>query len=90
MKEVLGSQMTKEEISNAYMAEKSAGRMPGELLRKADFLYKSFLENKDNEVAVWTLTYLYDDVDLLDDDLEYFGLIDDLAVVNTALILLSG
>jgi hypothetical protein len=86
---IIGSPMTVEEIKVAHLGHKSIQVMPEELLTKAETLYNHFLKNEYDEVAVWALTYLYDQVDILDDSIEYFGYLDDMAVVDTAIKLIS-
>jgi uncharacterized membrane protein YkvA (DUF1232 family) len=85
MQKIMGSTMAMEEIKECHSRQMTAGAMPIELINKAERLYRCLQKDANNEVARWSLTYLYDQVDLLNDTLDYFGYLDDLEVVNTAI-----
>jgi hypothetical protein len=89
MKNIMGSPMTNDEIKDFHQKEQESQSIPEELFIKSESLFKYFHNNKNDEVSLWALTYLYDQYDLLNDNINYFGYIEDLAVINSALILIN-
>ena len=90
---VIGSKMSTTEIAESYRAflDKSYPEDIVESIRqKTDQLLPLAL-NENNEVAIWALTYLLDDEDLIHDDLSILGWQDDWMVVDVAWrLLLNG
>lgn len=86
IREVIGSKMSAEEIAESYQSflqkdypediVQSIRQMASQLLPLA--LYEN------NEVAIWALTYLLDDQDLIHDELSVLGWQDDWMVVDVA------
>ena len=63
-----------------------------ELKEKAAFLYSILKNDADpdrKEMAQWTLTYLFDEEDLIHDDIPGIGYVDDLVVLDYAIDLLE-
>lgn len=63
-----------------------------ELKEKATILYSILKNDKDpdrKELAQWALTYLFDEEDLIHDDIPGIGYVDDLVVIDYALDLLG-
>lgn len=87
MRNIMGCPMTTEEIKDSNQKLRNSRSMPDELFNKSESLYNHYLKNVNDEVSQWALTYLYDHADLLDDNIDYFGYIDDLAVINSAIII---
>ena len=54
-----------------------------DIRKMAEVLIKHAQETS-NEVALWALTYLFDDQDLIHDDVSYLGWQDDWVVLNSA------
>jgi hypothetical protein len=89
MRNIMGCPMSLEEIEDSHQKQMISQTMPEELLSKSESLINYYLKNKNDEVSHWALTYLYDQADLLDDNIEYFGYIDDLPVINSAIKLIN-
>lgn len=80
--ELIGSPMDKEEINQHHAA---SNKMPPEIKQLADILVQRFQQNPDDQLALWALTYLYDDEDMLDDNIDYFGYVDDLQILQAVI-----
>jgi hypothetical protein len=89
MSNIMGSTMSFEEIKDSHQGQMKSQTMPEELISKSESLFNYYLKNKDDEVSHWALTYLYDQADLLNDNIDYFGYIDDLPVINSAIKLIN-
>jgi uncharacterized membrane protein YkvA (DUF1232 family) len=50
---------------------------------------KTTADSKDKSIAMWALTYFFDDQDLIHDDIPGLGLVDDMLVMDQALRVLS-
>ncbi len=86
IREVIGSKMSVEEIVEGYKAFLQKEYPEDIVLRirhKADELY-TLTTKENNEVALWALTYLLDDQDLIHDELSVLGWQDDWMVVEGA------
>jgi len=59
-----------------------------DIRKMAEVLIKHAQETR-NEVALWALTYLFDDQDLIHDDISYLGWQDDWVVLNSAIRILQ-
>jgi hypothetical protein len=86
IREVIGSKMSVDEITEGYTAFLQKD-YPEDIVKrirqKADDLYSLALK-ENNEVAIWALTYLLDDQDLIHDELSVLGWQDDWMVVEGA------
>jgi len=83
---IIGSKMSIEEIKESYklFTQKAYPEdIVGDIRKKADLLLSSAL-NENNEVAIWALTYLLDDQDLIHDELSVLGWQDDWIVLDAA------
>jgi hypothetical protein len=58
-----------------------------DIRKMADVLIK-LAQTNGNEVALWALTYLFDDQDLIHDDISYLGWQDDWVVLDSAMRIL--
>jgi hypothetical protein len=59
-----------------------------DIRKMTEVLIKHAQETR-NEVALWALTYLFDDQDLIHDDISYLGWQDDWVVLNSAIRILQ-
>ena len=78
--------MSVEEIKESYIifSQKVYPEDIVEDIRKKGGLLLSSALNENNEVALWALTYLLDDQDLIHDDLSVLGWQDDWMVLDAA------
>jgi len=86
IREVIGSKMSLDEITEGYKAflqKEYPEDIVQRIRQKADDLY-SLAIKENNEVAIWALTYLLDDQDLIHDELSVLGWQDDWMVVEGA------
>ena len=86
IREVIGSKMAIDEIHEGYKAflqKEYPEDIVQRIRQKADELYLLALK-ENNEVAIWALTYLLDDQDLIHDELSILGWQDDWMVVEGA------
>jgi uncharacterized membrane protein YkvA (DUF1232 family) len=90
IRDVIGSKMSVDEIEEGYKAFLKK-EYPEDIVllirKKADDLFSLVTQvaTKENyEVAIWALTYLLDDQDLIHDDLSVLGWQDDWMVVEGA------
>lgn len=90
METVMGSFIPEEEL-DGYFRDFRTAREPlvsPEMMDKTAQLYAVLKDSADPEsrdIARWALTYLFDDQDLIHDDIPGLGLVDDLYVVDCAL-----
>jgi hypothetical protein len=86
IREVIGSKMSLEEIVEGYQSF-LLKEYPEDIVQRirqmADALYALAIK-ENNEVAIWALTYLLDDQDLIHDELSVLGWQDDWMVVEGA------
>jgi hypothetical protein len=83
---VIGSKMSVDEIQNGYksfLQKEYPEDIVQRIRQKADDLYSLALK-ENNEVAIWALTYLLDDQDLIHDELSVLGWQDDWMVLDAA------
>ncbi|MCX6293771.1 MAG: hypothetical protein NT127_05700, partial [Sphingobacteriales bacterium] len=86
IREVIGSKMSVAEITEGYktfLQKNYPEDIVQRIQHKADELF-SLATNENNEVALWVLTYLLDDQDLIHDELSVLGWQDDWMVVEGA------
>jgi hypothetical protein len=95
MRQILGCVMSVQEIDHLYVSsEELFGDDPlyPKIKENIDRLYE-ILKNTDDverkRIAQWALTYLFDDQDVIHDDVKGLGYVDDLAVMDYALRLLE-
>jgi hypothetical protein len=91
IREVIGSKMYLEEIVEGYQSflqKEYPEDIVHRIRQKADDLYSLALK-ENNEVAIWALTYLLDDQDLIHDELSVLGWQDDWMVVEGAWMVLK-
>lgn len=86
IREIMGMKMSDEEIE-----ESLSGRLPTDT--SVDTLMDALRSHprgtEKGDVARWALTYLFDDEDIIADDLPILGLVDDKIVISIAVSLLS-
>ncbi len=63
--------------------------VPDEIKLAADELLSELQRNNACEISHLALSYLFDTHDILDDSIDYFGYLDDMEVMNTALTLVD-
>jgi len=86
IREVIGSKMSVLEIvegNKTFLQKEYPEDIVQRIRQKADNLYSLALK-ENNEVAIWALTYLLDDQDLIHDELSVLGWQDDWMVVDAA------
>ena len=91
MKDIVGCQMSEEEVNEEYFSLlnnwKDAGENYfGEFFIKLKLLFETWKNNK-NTLLLWALTYVLDPVDLINDKILYFGFLDDMLVMDSAMYL---
>jgi hypothetical protein len=82
---LLPEPMSFQQIEAACNKKNSDQVIPVEIRENMNTLYQHLVSDTTNEVCIWALTYTCADHDLLDDSIEYFGYIDDMEVLKTAL-----
>ena len=90
MKRIMGCVIPEDEIDEYYQAF-SADAYP-QLKEKVDKLYFVLKNDEDpnkKRIAQWTLTYLFDEEDVIHDNIAGFGLTDDMVVIDYALRLIE-
>ena len=95
MNQIMGGLMSDEEIETCY--KEFCANPPDALAEpktkeKIEILYAAFKEDKDKDrkrIAQSALTYLFDDEDIIHDDIEGLGYVDDMIVIDIALRLLN-
>lgn len=86
LREITGTPMSAEELEEEYNSFSRKYAHPGyslekEIKRKVDHLWEKWKKSGD-PVLQDVLTYFFDPEDLVDDNLGYFGLLDDLYVLD--------
>lgn len=95
MKQIIGGSMDADEIDVCYQqfrANPPAGLADPKILDKVGLLYSVFHDDKDvdrKRIAQKALTYLFDDEDIIHDDIVGLGYVDDMIVIDSALRLLN-
>lgn len=95
MKQIMGCVMDEEEIDSYYKIFKenlSNNTVYLQMKEKVEKLYVLLKNDKDDErkrIAQWALTYLFDDQDVIHDDIKGLGYIDDMAVMDYALDIIT-
>jgi hypothetical protein len=91
MKSTIGSRIPLSEMIDMHdkFLQKSYPEDIIEDIRKMAEVLIKLAQTNGNEVALWALTYLFDDQDLIHDDISYLGWQDDWMVLEAALILLN-
>lgn len=90
LKDILGCKMNHKELFDGhklYMIKQHAEDIFQSIQVKVEQLFPLAL--KDNEIAVWALTYLFDDQDYIHDELPITGLQDDWMVLDAAVKILG-
>ncbi len=92
MDQIMGSCMSEEELDELYAKfkdSKTNAALYPHIKEKVASLYSIF-KNDDNierqRLAQWALTYFFDDEDIIHDDVSGLGLIDDMTVIDYAII----
>ena len=91
MEQIMGCVMDEEEIDSNYkifMTHSNDETMYPQMKEKVEKLYgllKSDVDAERKRIALWALTYLFDDQDVIHDDVKGFGYVDDMAVMDYAL-----
>ena len=92
---IMGSPMSdnelKAEYKNFFDSVDKYSKYP-ELVQKVENLYGILLNNestKDKNIARWALTYIFDEYDVIHDEIPIFGYVDDMIVADIALKLLK-
>ena len=96
MHQIVGNVMTEADIDKHYQdfcTKEAEENDRSDLKEKIDELYAFWKEEDDDnrkQIAQWALTYLFNDTDILNDDVRGFGYVDDMLVVDHAMnIILS-
>ena len=95
MKQIMGCVMDEEEIDSHYkllLSHSNDETMPLQMKEKVERLYgllKNDVDAERKHIAQWALTYLFDDQDVIHDDVKGLGYVDDMAVIDYALAILS-
>ena len=95
MDQIMGCCMKEEELDGLYqrfMSHPIDDPSYPELKEKAALLYSILKNDADpdrKEIAQWALTYLFDEEDLIHDDIPGIGYVDDLVVIDYAIDLLE-
>jgi uncharacterized membrane protein YkvA (DUF1232 family) len=90
MGEIIGSKMDMEELEEGHrllMSIKTDEDILVDIQQKAEKLLPLAI-NENNPIAIWALTYLYDDQDLVHDQIAILGYQDDWLVLDAALRLI--
>ncbi len=95
MKQIMGCVMDEEEIDSYYkivIAHSNDETVYSQMKEKVERLYWIMKNDSDGEktrIAKWALTYLFDDQDVIHDDVKGLGYVDDMAVMDYALKVLE-
>lgn len=95
MEQIMGCTMDEEEIDSRYMifmAHSNDETIYPQMKEKVEKLYGLLKNNVDVErkrIARWALTYLFDDQDVIHDNVKGLGYVDDMAVMDYALRLIE-
>jgi hypothetical protein len=87
LRNLLSTAFSLEKLQEKHDQMLSNKLIPGEIIRNTALLLKELRKNPNDEVSSLALTYVFSNRDLIDDSIEYFGYIDDLEIINTALLL---
>lgn len=91
VKEIMGNFIPESEI-DAYYHDFCQNTPDDGMQEKVAQLYEVMKKDNDldrRRIAQWALTYLFDDQDLIHDDIPGLGLVDDMIVIDNALELLQ-
>ena len=95
MDQIMGSCISEEELDRLYsefLEDACSNPLCPKLKEKVTMLY-SVLKKDDNpdrkRLSQWTLTYFFDDEDIIHDDVSGLGLVDDMTVIDYAILLLK-
>jgi uncharacterized membrane protein YkvA (DUF1232 family) len=95
IKRIIGSRMTVEELGQEYAAFIANPTIDADypnMKEKVRVLYqmlKNEVDSDRRDIVQWALTYLFDDQDVIHDDVVGLGLIDDMMVIDCALKVLG-
>ena len=95
MRQIMGCVMDEEEIDGHYQtflgcpSEISFDPQEKEKVEKLYGVLKNGDDNTRKRIAQWTLTYLFDDQDVIHDDVKGLGYVDDMTVMDYALRLIE-
>lgn len=92
---IMGSPMSDNELQveykNFFNSVDTYSKYP-ELVQKVENLYEVLLNNESREyknVARWALTYIFDEYDVIHDEVPIFGYVDDMIIADIALKLFA-
>lgn len=88
--QIVDNMLTDDQIRQHYQdfCKKTDSTDQSSIKEKVEELYSVWEEEKDNDrkqIAQWALTYLFNDKDILHDNVQVFGYMDDMLIVNNAL-----
>lgn len=95
MQQIMGCTMSEQAIDSHFQAlreQSSDMSLYPKMIEKAETLYDVLKNDKDagkRRIAQWALTYLFDDQDVIHDDIKGLGYVDDMAVMDYALNLIT-
>lgn len=95
MVQIMGCVISEQEIDKYYEAfveDMSVDSDHFKMKEKVECLYHILKQDEDagrREIAQWALTYLFDNQDVIHDDIVCLGLVDDMMVIDYALKLLE-
>lgn len=85
--------MSEHEISSTHLEFRKKNKnnryIDYVILSKTEALYQKWLSDKNNELLTCTLTYILDEQEMIPDDIQFLGYLDDLAIIDGAEFLLS-
>jgi hypothetical protein len=82
---ILVTPLTLSQMEEEYSQKCSDPNVPAEIIESLNRIFQHLRQNPGNDVCRWALTYTFINQDLLDDTIEYFGYMDDMEVLKTAL-----
>lgn len=89
----VGAKMKEEEIVQSFTDFKSKPETDNYLetviLQKTEMLYQRWQNDKGNDLLAYTLTYILDDQEMIPDDVQFLGYLDDMAVIDAAEFILA-
>lgn len=91
MQKTVGYPMTQEEIvdySKSFVITKDSDEIKKCIKDQMNYLLPLAIEEQ-NEIAIWSLTYLFDEEELIYDSIPFFGYQDDWLVLNAAIRLIK-
>ena len=94
MDQIMGSCMPEEEIDELYAKFKDSkinDALYPQIKEKVENLYSIFKNDNNTDrqrLAQWALTYLFDDEDIIHDDVSGLGLVDDMTIIDYAISIL--